>query len=83
MNSKLAAGVLLALALMTLDHRSAYLESVRGALSVVVYPIQYLVSFPAKASAWAQESLLTRRALLRENTRLREQNLLLRTQSQK
>ncbi|MGH8658298.1 MAG: rod shape-determining protein MreC [Gammaproteobacteria bacterium] len=82
-HAKLAAGVLLALALMTLDHRSAYLESVRAALSVVVYPIQYLVSLPMKASAWAQESLLTRRALWHENTRLREQNFLLRTQSQK
>ncbi len=83
MNAKLAVGVLLALALMTLDHRSGHLESARAALSVVVYPIQYLVNFPVKAGAWVKDSVRTRGALLNQNARLREQNLLLRTQSQK
>jgi len=82
-NAKLAVAVLLALALMTLDHRSGQLESARAALSVLVYPIQYLVNFPVKASAWVKDSLRTRGALLDQNARLREQNLLLRTQSQK
>jgi rod shape-determining protein MreC len=75
--------VLLCIALMTADHRLNHLDSLRAALSVVVYPVQYLVNVPVQVTQWASESLITRKALIEENSRLREQNLLLKSRSQK
>lgn len=63
--------------LMTADHRDGHLESVRSALSVVVYPLQYLVDFPVAASRWISEEMITRRMLIEENERLRADQLLL------
>lgn len=69
--------------LMTLDHRMGYLESVRSALSVVVYPVRYLVNLPVAATRWVDESLVTRQTLMRENERLRQENLLLQSRFQR
>ena len=73
---RLLVFVLLSLALMTLDHRQHRLDSARAALSVLVYPVQYLVSLPFSAGAWISESLSFRTSLLRENSELRGQALL-------
>jgi rod shape-determining protein MreC len=75
--------VLLSIALMTLDHRQHHLESLRSALSVVVYPLQLLVDLPGTSSEWFRESLATRRELQEENASLRTQQLVLNTQLQK
>ncbi len=69
--------------MMTLDHRSNYLEQVRAALATVLYPVQALVHLPVSASSWLGENLASREALIAENTRLRSQNLVLRGQLQK
>ena len=74
---------MLSIALMTIDHRQHHLDSVRAALSVVVYPLQWLVDLPGSTSEWFRESLSTRRELQEENASLRTQQLVLNTQLQK
>ena len=68
---------------MTVDHRQGHLENVRYYLSVVVYPLQYVVNLPVKLTNWASESLVTRNSLLDDNERLREESLLLKSRLQK
>ena len=81
---RLAVLFVLSIALMALDHyKQEQLEQVRSALSVVIYPLQYLVNLPVEVSQGLSQSLITRQALLEENARLRRENLLLRLRSQK
>ena len=68
---------------MTIDHRQHHLDSVRSALSVVVYPLQLLVDLPGNTIDWFRESLSTRRQLQEENFSLRKQQQVLNTQLQK
>jgi rod shape-determining protein MreC len=69
--------------LMTVDHRHRHLESLRSALSVAVYPLQYVVNLPVATGRWISESLVTRRMLLEDNERLREDHLLLNSRLQR
>jgi rod shape-determining protein MreC len=69
--------------LMTVDHRYGHLESLRSALSVIVYPMQYLVNLPVRFAHWANESLDTRESLLLDNEQLRKEQLLLSSRLQK
>lgn len=73
---RLLVFVLLSLALMTLDHRQHRLDSARAALSLLIYPVQYLVNLPFRAGTWMAESLSSRTSLLQENSKLRDQALL-------
>jgi len=68
---------------MTLDHRLHHLDTVRAALSVMVYPLQFVVDLPRITGAWAQQTFSSRRTLLEENTSLQAQNLILQAQLQK
>ncbi len=63
--------------LMTLDSRQHHLEAVRGVLSVIVYPLQFVVHAPFKGGKWLSENLAWRQSLIDENHRLREQHLLI------
>jgi len=65
----------LAIILMVLDHRNEYLTGTRKALSVVLRPVEILVSAPFDASRALSESVATRNELQAANTRLREQAL--------
>jgi rod shape-determining protein MreC len=69
--------------MMALDHRQHQLESIRAGLSVLVYPIQYLIDLPVSASSWIGENLSSRETLLEENEKLKNRELLLRAQLQK
>jgi rod shape-determining protein MreC len=69
--------------MMALDHRQHHLESIRAGLSVLVYPLQYLVNLPVSASSWIGENLSSREALLQENARLKLQQTLFKAQLQK
>jgi rod shape-determining protein MreC len=80
---KVIVFILASVILMTIDHRHGHLESVRSMLSIIVYPVQYAVNIPAKITRWATESLITRQALVADNERLREQQLLLSSRLQK
>jgi rod shape-determining protein MreC len=75
--------VLLSVALMTLDHRQHHLGTMRASLSVIVYPLQFLVNLPGTARDWLGESFATRRTLQEENARLRTQHLVLKADLQK
>ena len=61
--------------LMVLDQRNEYLQGVRKGLSVLLYPVELLVSAPFDLSRTVADSVATRGELQAENTRLREQAL--------
>ena len=68
---------------MTLDHRQDHMKNVRGVLSIVIYPIQYLMNLPLAMGSWISENLASRRHMLEENTNLHAQQLLLESRLQK
>ena len=73
----------MSIALMTLDHRTTHVNTLRSSIAVLVYPLQYLVNFPANVGDWASDSFTSRKTLREDNTTLRTQNLILTTQLQK
>lgn len=75
--------ILLSITLMTLDHKTTYVDRIRSSIAVLVYPVQYLVNFPANVGDWASDSLTSRKTLQEDNSTLRTQNLILTTQLQK
>lgn len=68
---------------MTLDYRTDTVRSIRAGLSVIVYPVQYLVDLPSNFISWTTDTFVTRHTLQEENTSLRTQNQILRAQLQK
>jgi rod shape-determining protein MreC len=66
---------LLSISLMVLDHRYNTLESLRSALSVLLYPIQYLASLPTLLEESASEALTSRSELETERQQLHDENL--------
>lgn len=74
--------MLLSVALMVMDHRQHHLDALRDTLSVVVYPLQFLVNLPRTSKAWFSESLSTRRELQEENASLRTRLMVLNTELQ-
>ncbi len=60
---------------MTADHKGRHLESLRGVLATIVYPLQYAVDLPIQVGTWLAETVTSRSALLNENYRLRRENL--------
>lgn len=74
---------MLSVVLMTADHRAAHLESVRAALSTLVYPLQYAVHLPIRAGAWVAENLSSRTDLIAENDRLKIERLRLEARLEK
>ena len=68
---------------MAVDHRQHHLESIRAAISLILYPLQYAVNMPFSAADWAGDKLSSREKLLEENTKLRMQQQLLMAQLQK
>jgi len=68
---------------MSIDHRQNHLESVRSVLSTVVYPLQYIVNLPVAGTHWLSETLVTRKKLLQENARLKEEQLMLNSRLQR
>jgi len=75
--------VLASIVLMALDHRWHHVETIRSALSTVVYPLQFTVDLPASIGSWASENLDSRAALVERNERLNRQNLTLQARLQK
>jgi len=73
----------LSIVFMTLDHRANYLETIRGGLSVVLYPLQFMVDAPMRASSWAGDTLTSRSELLQELEDLRARQLIYKAELQK
>jgi len=69
--------------LMSVDHRQGHLERLRSTLSVIVYPVQYVVNLPIRFTNWASDSLVARHSLISENEQLRKESLLLNSRLQK
>ncbi|MEJ2094634.1 MAG: rod shape-determining protein MreC, partial [Gammaproteobacteria bacterium] len=82
-NVKAIVFVVLSVVLMTVDHRNSHLESVRSALSVIVFPVQYIVDRPAALAGWIMDTVKTRENLISENEKLRKEQLLLSSKLQK
>ena len=75
--------VSLSVVLMVMDHKYKSLESVRDALSLLVYPIQLSVELPGSDTEWLDESQAGRRKLQEEVDRLRTQQFMQKVQMQK
>jgi len=69
--------------MMTVDHRQGHLEKMRSALSVFVYPLQYVANLPVTVTNWVSEALTTRARLMEENAWLRDEQLVLSSKIQK
>ncbi len=65
--------IAMSVGLMVADQRYNYLQQVRTAMSAGVYPLQWLVDAPFRASRWINESVSDRDQLRTENTRLTAQ----------
>ncbi|MCG7927912.1 MAG: rod shape-determining protein MreC, partial [Candidatus Thiodiazotropha taylori] len=73
----------MSISLMVLDHRYNHLESLRSALSVLLYPVQYLASLPLLLSESASDAIVSRSELEDQRERLHQENLQLRARLQK
>lgn len=82
-NIRIILFALASIVLMTVDHRQHHLEVMRNALSTFIYPLQYLVQLPFEGGSWLSNYLVNRNALLEENSRLKERQLLINAQLQK
>jgi rod shape-determining protein MreC len=74
--------VILSLTLAVVDHRYHHLETVRSALSVVIYPVLYLADLPISAGRSLREALASRQQLRERNHTLNRENLRLRARLQ-
>ncbi|MGB5425445.1 MAG: rod shape-determining protein MreC [Gammaproteobacteria bacterium] len=81
--TRLLVLVSLSTVLMVMDHKYKSLESVRDALSLLVYPIQLSVELPGSVTEWLDESLAGRRKLQEEVDSLRTQQFMQKAQMQK
>ena len=75
--------VVASIVLMSVDHRANHLESARGLLSTMLYPLQLAIDLPIRSGEWLAEQLSTRRTILAENARLREERLRTRSRLEK
>ncbi|MEX0899534.1 MAG: rod shape-determining protein MreC [Gammaproteobacteria bacterium] len=71
LTTRLVVCALASVVLMTLDHRQQQLDRVRVALSVVLYPVPWLVDAPFRFAAWLGESAGSHAVLVAENRELR------------
>lgn len=71
LTTRLIVCALASVVLMTLDHRQQQLDRVRAALSVVLYPVPWLVDAPFRFGNWLGESAGTHAVLVAENRELR------------
>lgn len=67
---------LLSLVLLYADARFHYMESIRKAFAVVLYPLQQLADTPGEAAVRIGEFFVTQSSLSRENERLSRENFL-------
>ena len=71
---------LASVAMMTIDHRQHHMDTIRDGLSLVVYPIQFIVNLPFATKEWMGDSVAMWRALEEENRELRTRQLFLESQ---
>lgn len=76
LTTRLILLTLVSVGLMTLDHRQHLSAPVRQAVQTAAYPMHFLVNLPFDVGSYLSERMSTRRALMEENARLRNQHLL-------
>ncbi len=74
--------MILSILLMVMDHRFHQTETLRSALTVFTYPIQYLAEVPSNIGRLVTEILQTRSDLQQSNDLLRKDNLKLKARLQ-
>ncbi|MEO7557651.1 MAG: rod shape-determining protein MreC [Gammaproteobacteria bacterium] len=74
---------MISLILMTVDHRQLHLKDLRAGLSLLVYPVQYVVNLPAVWKQLLDKGLSSHASLVKDNERMARQNLLLKVRLQK
>jgi len=62
--------------LLAVEHRSSRLDGSRSILSILVYPIQLLVSLPVEMTEQMYETVVSYTELKKENKRLKEKQLI-------
>jgi len=67
--------VLVSVLLLVTDHRSNGLDKLRSVLSLIVYPLQVLVSMPVDAYEYISDTVISYSQLKDENQRLKESQL--------
>jgi rod shape-determining protein MreC len=73
--ARLAFFGLLSLALLFADTRYRYLESVRQAVAIVLYPVERALDKPGAAFAYVSDNFGTKRRLEDENSMLRQEQV--------
>jgi rod shape-determining protein MreC len=68
---------------MIFDHHNKQTGSIRQSLSVLTYPLQYMIHAPVEASHWLVKNLFERSVLIAENDALKETITLLKAQQLK
>lgn len=69
--------------LMSLDHRTEYGNTARSGLSLIVYPLRYVINIPSEIFGWGQTTLISRSSLQEQNATLLTQNKILKAQLHK
>jgi rod shape-determining protein MreC len=74
---------ILAIALMVLDHQNQHLVGVRKALSILLHPVQVVVSAPFNLGRSLAEATASRTNISAENTQLKQEALVLNARLQR
>lgn len=83
LKTRLTLALLLAFLLIFADRRFGAMQPIRAFLNSVVSPVQYLAVMPEQALDNVISQVQSRRRIMRENTQLKEDNLLLQGQLQR
>lgn len=81
--ARFATCAVLSFLFVSIDHSNDHLSAIRAALSVLVYPVQYVVNAPVQLGADVAGRLRTRTRLIAENEKLRADNLRLSSKAQR
>ena len=68
---------------MSLDHNTNTIHSIRSGLSLLVYPLRYVMNIPSDLLGWGQTTFVSRDTLQKDNETLLTQNKILKAQLQK
>jgi len=75
--------IVFSIILMVMDHRFHSVDKLRSAITILVYPLNYLVNLPSEINLWASNTFVSRNTLQDQNNTLRNQNSFLKMQIQK
>ncbi|MFP4606413.1 MAG: rod shape-determining protein MreC [Thiohalospira sp.] len=81
--ARLILVTLLSIALMAVDHRQNHLETIRGAVSTVIYPLQLAADVPASVVGALSSALTSQRDLRSELEELKRERLFLEAELQR